>query len=308
MRARLLSLGAVGLGAVVLTIADRQKFFAKHGAAVELVAVAGTQIPDMTAATPMGYIGAPAALMRAASGAKIKILASFDSARLTGGLIVSPGINGPDDMRGKRLGARVRGAALWLHTVLALEKLGLDPDRENIEIAEVGDPAQIVAALAHGQIDGAVLPRAQCEQLEAMGFKVLLDFAPLSVHGCPDALVVLDDFLAQSEQPIAIVAAMIEAAAFALSERNREQALLAVKSTLGIFEDGAAEKGLGELAATLVRKPYPSIERLRNMQRMMATARPNVVSLNIDNVVDGRLVQKLDAAGYIDQTYSSYAV
>lgn len=192
--------------------------------------------------------------------------------------------------------------------MLALEQLGLDPDRDNIEIAEVGDPAQIVAALARGQINGAVLPHAQCKQLEAEGFKVLLDLAPLSIHGAPDALVALDDFLLQSEQPMAIVAAMIEAAAFATSTRNREQALLAVKSTLRISEDSAAERGLDELTATLARKPYPSIERLRNMQRMMATARPNVVSLDIDTFVDGRLVQKLDAAGYIDQTYSSYGV
>lgn len=145
----------------------------------------------------------------------------------------------------------MRGAALWLHTVLALEKLNFDPDRDNIEIAEIGDPALTMAALAQGQIDGAVLPQAQCKQLEARGFGILLDFAPRNVYGAPDASVVLDDFLLELEQPKAVLAAMIEAAAFATSDRNKEPTLLAVKSTLGLSEGSAAEKGLRELVETL---------------------------------------------------------
>ena len=67
----------------------------------------GTQIPDLTTNTPMGCIGAPASLMRAADGARIKIIASFDSGRVMGGLIVSTRINDAHGLTGKRLGARV---------------------------------------------------------------------------------------------------------------------------------------------------------------------------------------------------------
>jgi ABC-type nitrate/sulfonate/bicarbonate transport system substrate-binding protein len=303
----LLHLGAVGLGAIVLSIADRQGFFAKHGADVQLVPVTGTQIPDLTDATPMGYIGAPAALMRAAAGTDLKILASFDSARLTSSLIVSPGIHAADDLKGKRLGARVPGAAMWLHTVLALEKLKLDPVRDNIEVKEVGDPPQIMAALEQGHLDGAVLSEAQCKQLQAKGFRRLLDLAPLDVYGAPDALVAQSDFLHESDQPRAILAAMIEAAAFVTSGRYKESALVAVKSTLGIDDESAAQRGLHELAKTIERKPYPSLDRLRNMQQMMAKAKAGILALRIETVVDDQLVRELDAAGYIDQTFASYA-
>lgn len=74
MSIRLVCLGAVGLGSVILTIADRERFFGKHGVEVELTPVTGTQVPDLTDTTPMGYIGAPAALMRAAAGKDIKSL------------------------------------------------------------------------------------------------------------------------------------------------------------------------------------------------------------------------------------------
>jgi ABC-type nitrate/sulfonate/bicarbonate transport system substrate-binding protein len=307
MTVRLLWLGAVGLGAIILTIADRQKFFQKHGADVLLTPVTGTQIPDLSDAIPIGYIGAPAALMRAAAGKDIKILASFDSARLTSSLVVSPSIHDIQGLKGRRLGARVTGAAMWLHTVLALEKLKLDPVRDKIEIAEVGDPAQIIAALQQGRIDGAVLSQAQCKQLQAEGFRVLLDLSTLDVYGAPDALVVQSNLLREPRQAEAVLAAMIEAAAFATSERNKEPVLLAVKSTLALSDDAAAERGLRELVQTLARRPYPSVDRLRNMQRMMATVKPDVLSLGIETVVDDRLVGKLDAAGYIDQIYAEHA-
>jgi ABC-type nitrate/sulfonate/bicarbonate transport system substrate-binding protein len=179
--------------------------------------------------------------------------------------------------------------------------------RDEIEIAEIGDPAQIMAALKQGQIDGAVLSQGQCEQLRAEGFNILLDLGPLDIYGASDALVVLSDFLRAPREPEAVLAAMIEAAAFAKCDRYNEQTLLALKSTLGISDDEAAQRGMRELAESVERRPYPSVDRLRNMQRMMAKARPHVISVNLETIIDDRLVRKLDVSGYIDQIYDSYA-
>lgn len=180
--------------------------------------------------------------------------------------------------------------------------------RDNIEIAEVGDPADIMVALERGRIDGAVLSDAQCKQLQVKGFRRLLDLAPLNVFGAPDAVVALSGFLQEPEQPKAILAAMIEATAFATSDRYEASALAAVKSTLRIEDDNAAKRGLHELAKTMARKPYPSLDRLRNMQRMMAKAKPGVMALRIETLLDDRFVRELDTVGYIDQTFASYAL
>lgn len=309
MGVNLLYLGAVGLGAVVLAIAERERLFAKHGVDVQLVPVTGTQIPDLTASNPMGYIGAPAALMRAAGGADLKILASFDRAALSGGLVVRRGYSRPEHLKGKRLGARVTGAAMWLHTVLALEKLGLDPSHDGIEIAEIGDPVAVVAALEAQEIDGAVLSRAQCEQLVAKGFAVLLDLAPQGIQGAPDALVVRDEFLRRSpEEPKRVIAAMIEAAACAMSPARRPVVLQAIQSTLGLTDPVAMESAIRELRECIALKPYPSVERLSDMQRLMAGPRPAVASVIISQVVDRRFVEALDTSGFIDRTCSSYGI
>lgn len=309
MAINLLWLGAAGMGSTVVSIAHRQGFFQKHGVNVNLVPVTGTQIPELSEDTAFGFIGAPAALMRAAEGVDLNILASLDTARLSSCLIARPHITKAEQLRGKRFGARVIGAAMWIHTVLALEKLGLNPETDDIGIAAIGDPADVVRALEAGQIDGAVLARAQCEQLAARGYNILLDLFPLEVHGAPDALVAAKSFVADHpETAERIIAGFIEGTAFILSPRDRVAALNGIKAVMNIVDDTAAESGLTELSNVISRKPYPPIERLRDMQRLMLTARPAVRDVSVADVVDDRFVRKLDESGFIDRTYAQYGV
>jgi len=302
----MLHLGAVGLSSIVLLIAQRLDFFKKHGVDVRLVAVTGTQIPELTEAHPVGHIGAPAAIIKAARGSELRILASLDSGRLFNHLVVRAGIKNPDDLRGKRLGARVTGAALWIHTVLALEQLGLDPTRDNITILPIGDPSQVTQALEAGRIDGAVVFAAQSSQLKAKGYSVLLDLSPLNVHGAQDALVVTTSFL--REHPVSvegIVAGLIEACAFAQSAKGKSAVLETIKTELKIVDDAAAEAGLLQLSRIIVRKPYPSVENLRNMQRIMRIADPKAADVDVTDLIDDRFVKTLDEKGFIDAAYAA---
>jgi ABC-type taurine transport system substrate-binding protein len=308
MRINLLCLGAVGIGSVILTIADRLRLFQKHGVDVRLVPVTGTQIPDLTTTNPMGHIGAPAALMRAASGTDLKILACFDNALLSGALVTRSEINKPEQLKGKRLGARVVGAAMWLHTVLALERLGLDPVRDGIEIAEIGDPSAVMEALEAGRIAGAVLSKAQCEHLAPKGFSVILNLAPLQISGAPDALVVLGGFIRHSPEEVKrVLAAMIEAVACGASPHKQLGVTDAIKSALAI-SDLAVEKAVREFCSSNALRPYPSVERLRQMQRMMVAPRPSVANVEIRDLIDERPIRELDESGFIDRTYSSYGI
>ena len=296
MRINLLSLKAVGL-------------FKKHGIEVELIPVPGAHIPEPTVSSPLAYIGAPAALMRADGGIDLKVLACFDTARLSSCLVVNPDISKPEQLRGKRLGARATGAAIWIHTILALEKLGLDPERDQVNIVEIGDPGEIIGALEAGWIDGAVLSRAQSEQLKNKGYSILCDLFPLHLYGAPDALVATARFLREHPELIeGIMVSLVEAAAFVLSPHQRSVALEAIKAELMISDNVAAESGLIELSKIIVRKPYPPVDRLCDMQRVMSVKRPTVSRVSIKDLIHDHVVRKLDENGSIDRIYGSYAV
>jgi hypothetical protein len=53
-----------------------------------------------------------------------------------------------------------------------------------------------------------------------------------------------------------------------------------------------------------VRKPYPSVERLRNMQRVMTIADPNAAEVNVSVLLDDSFVKKVDQSGIIDRAYA----
>jgi NMT1/THI5 like len=309
VRINLLCLGAVGLCSILPSIAQRHGLFKKQGVQIELTRVSGTQIPEPSISSPLGYIGAPAALIGAARGANLKILACFDTARLTCCLVVKPHINKPEQLRGKKLGVRATGAAIWIHTILALENLGLDPERDQIDIAEIGDPIEIVEALEAGVIDGAVLSRPQCEQLTNKGYSILSDLFPYDIYGAPDALVATTTFLRECPKVVeGIVAGLIEAVAFTLSPRRRPIALESIKAELMITDNFVGELGLVELSKVVARKPYPSIERLSNMQRIMLATKPMVSGLSIKELIHDGIVHRLDRSGFIDRIYASYGL
>jgi ABC-type nitrate/sulfonate/bicarbonate transport system substrate-binding protein len=301
----MLHLGAVGLTSLMLHLANGQGIFAKHDLNIQLVPVTGTQIPDLTEDNPVGHIGAPAAMIKASRGSDLRILASFDSGKLLNHFVVAPGIRSPQDLKGKRVGARVKGAALWIHTVLALEKLGLESNRDGIEILSIGDPSKIVQALVAGQIEGAVLATAYSKDLVAKGYSVLLDLSTSGVYGAQDALVVTNKFSRINElETEGIVAALIEAAAFSTFPKNHSAVVETMKTQLGV-SDAAAEEGLSELSKILVRKPYASVERLRNMQRVMTAVDPKAAALDVAHLIDDRFVRKLDQEGFIDRIYAT---
>jgi hypothetical protein len=67
----------------------------------------------------------------------------------------------------------------------------------------------------------------------------------------------------------------------------------------------AAERGYEDLS-NLNRKPYPSIESLKKVQKIMTLHDPKVLNLKIEELIEDRFVRKLDESGLIDRLYSAH--
>lgn len=53
----------------------------------------------------------------------------------------------------------------------------------------------------------------------------------------------------------------------------------------------------------LKKKPHPSLEGVRNVQRLMASSNPRVGELKLDDIVDRSIMRKLDDSGFIDRAF-----
>lgn len=289
---------------VLLPIAQQQGLFRKFGIDPQCIAIRGAAVPRLSSATPIGMIGGPAALLQAAAGADVRIVASFSNINVSGHLVARPEIRTPEGLRGKRVGVRVIGAGLWISTILALEHLGLVPERDGITTVPIGSPVQIVRALQEGTIDAALVSATQSLEFKAKGFSVLLQDYPADISSFEGGMVVDASYLAAHHDVVEnVLGALVEALAFALAERTRAETVRAFESAFGTADSGTIASYLSELK----RKPFASLSTLKKMQRVMALHEPRVLDLRIEDLIEDRLVRKLDASGAIDRLHAAYA-
>jgi ABC-type nitrate/sulfonate/bicarbonate transport system substrate-binding protein len=296
---------ATGSFLVVLEIARQQALFEKFGIDLRPVPARGATVPRLSEEVPLGLIGGPAALLQAADGADLRLIATLSTTNLSGHLVARPGIKTAQDLRGKRLGVRVLGAGIWISTVLALEQLGLDPKRDDITLVPVGSPAQILRALEAGEIDGALTAAAQSREFESRGFSVLLRDHPADITSYDGVLVARPEFVATNADMVEkVTTVLIEALAFALAEQNRPEVMRAFKSALNITEATTAAQNLRQLR----RKPYPRLDSLKRMQRIMGTHDRRVLDVALERLIDDRFVRALDETGAIGRIYGRYGI
>ena len=199
-----------------LWIAHEQGLFAKHGidAQILIVEVEGAS-RRIGGDIPFGVIGIPAAISVAAEGRDLKVLVTLDAARVTSHLVARGDIKTPDALRGKRFGVNRIGTGAWIHSILALGHLGLDPKRDGISFIEIGSVPQLVQALEAGAIDAVVIDPGQSAQLRGKGFSLLLDMYPANILGVQNALVVDGAYSRQHPDVVEkVVAGLVEGIGF----------------------------------------------------------------------------------------------
>jgi ABC-type nitrate/sulfonate/bicarbonate transport system substrate-binding protein len=292
-----------------LWIAHEQGLFARQGIDAQVLLVERDPSRRIGDDVPFGVIGIPAAISAVAEGRDLKILVTLDAARVTGHLVARRDLKTPDALRGKRFGVGRIGTGFWIHSILALDHLGLDPKRDGISFVELGTVPRLVQALEDGGIDAVVIDPAQSAQLTGKGFSLLLDMYPANILGVQSALVVASAYARQHPDVVEkVVAGLIDGIGFSLAPQNAETVRKALMSHMKISAPDAAERGYRSFLSRANRKPYASIPAMRNMQRVMALNDPKVLNVQIEALADDRFVRKLDDSGAIDRLYESYQV
>jgi NitT/TauT family transport system substrate-binding protein/sulfonate transport system substrate-binding protein len=300
---------AVVADVLPLWIAKEQKFFDKYGLQAEVVLVKST--PMVVSAlvsgdVHMGNIGGVGVIGAAGGGADLKVVASFYSKPILR-VIARPEIEKTEDLKGKRLGVQSIGGAGWLQAMLALEQLGLDPSRDDIRVLQTGASPVRVQALEAKSIDFTVFSDMSFVlMLKQRGFRLLAEIPPVPVAGLG---IAVDRGYIQRHGDVLenALKALAEGIAFALSTERKGSTIELMMKHLKVRSE-AAEESYKELPRTLERKPYVSIEGMQNIQRLMKLHNTRVAKIDVRELVDNSILQKLDQSGFLDRLHATYGL
>lgn len=69
-----------------------------------------------------------------------------------------------------------------------------------------------------------------------------------------------------------------------------------------------AEEGYQDYLSGVERRPIPMVDGMRNIRRLLATLNPKIASVKVEDLIDSRLIRKLDDSGFIDKIAASYGL
>lgn len=301
-----ISQSAVSARSTILWSAQELGLFAKHGVEAEVVYLRSSPI-QMTALSTgevqFAASGGSPVLGAASAGQDIKIIAS-PSNRLSYDLVVRPEIKEAKDLRGKRFGITSIGGTVWMAAYLALEHLGLDATRDQIRINAIGNQTILAQAIESAQIDATLLDPFLSRRTKSKGLPVLIELQRAKIPFTNTAWAVSGNFLRERSDTVeAVLKAMFEAQAFITAPANRHSVLQIMARHMKMNDLALLEDGYQDLLVGLERKPYAALDGLRNIQRIMATVNSNANRAKVEEIIDNRIVRKLDETGFIDGLY-----
>ena len=192
--------------------------------------------------------------------------------------------------------------------MLGLEQLGLEPGRDRINIMVIGDQAVATQALLTGTIDATVLDGVYSRTLQAKGFPVLAEFSKNNVPFSSSGVVVRQTYLDKQSSTLEnVLKALLEANVFIHAPDRKTAVLNTLRRSLRVTER-EAEEGYKDNLAGLDLKPYPSAEGIRNIQRLMKLQNPKIEKVKVEDLIDDRILRKLDESGFIDELFVKYGV
>jgi NitT/TauT family transport system substrate-binding protein len=293
-----------------LWITEEQGILAKYGLQSQQVYLRGA--PTLVAGMASGDIhfgrsGGSATLAAVGAGHDFKVIASFSS-RNSYDLMARPNIKRAEELRGKKIAVTSIGGSSWMGVMLWLEHFGLDAQRDNIQLLVVGDQLVQMQAVETGIADAAGLDGVFSKQLRSKGFNLLGEYSDLKAAIVGQAMVVPQAFLTRhGDIAENYLKSEVEALAFATAPRNKPAVIKLLMKRLKT-EAAGAEEGYQDLLRGVDRKPFPSLEGMRNIQRILKPRNPKLGDIKVENVVDDRIMRKLDESGFIDRAYAAQGI
>lgn len=285
-------------------VAVDKGLFKKYGLEVSMVQMRSGQFN--IAALMSGDVQAiwPAVssvLSGVSGGAKIGCVA-FPFNRIARELVVRRDIDSLAGLRNKVVGVQSIGGGFWLQTMIVLDSLGIDPDKNGLQMRVIGDEPTILQALLATNIDAAVITYASAAVAKRAGLRSLVNTAELRVPYQGVGICMRSDRIASSpDLVLRLTKGMVEGVVFIQEPRNKRDVMDVLKKHLRLSTDQDAETSYNTLRLVATLDVAPDPEAWKNIQRFVSRVSPKVAQLDIHQIINGSFVKNLEETGFLPE-------
>ena len=293
--------GTSGENPAVLWVGVDQGFYRKHGLNVEVIfmrsgplAMSALASSDVQAV----FTSSNNVLNVAAGGLDVVIIGNVVG-RLEGDLMARPEIKKPDDLKGKQLAIQSIGGGGWANNMLALDYLGLDPDRDNIHFIVLGDQPSRIQALETGRAQASWMGSTFSAPLKKKGYTVLLEMTRATIAYLGASLVVRRSAVRQEPKLYeAMLKGTLDAMRFFMKPENKSASMKSIARVLRLQRLEDAENGYNAMVAAYNIDLRLKPEGVQKIYSILARTNPKLQAFKPETIIDDSLIQKIHASGY----------
>ncbi len=290
---------------VLVKVAEDSGAFRRSGLEVKLVFIeGGSRGAQALLAGDVPFVvsdGASAVASRLA-GADTTIILGFVNT-FPYSLVVAPQIKKVAELKGQKVAISRFGSATDMATRLALNRVGLNADKD-VTMLQVGAQNARFAALQSGAVQAAVITPPFTLTARKLGFNVLLNMVDLNLPTSQSAVLTTDSTIRRNPELVGkVVKSFVDAIHFYKTQKKESLGIL--KKFLGYTNDEELEEAYNEAGLKLVPdKPYPTVEGIRFILKSLGEKNPKARNRQPEEFLNVCFLEKLDKSGYIDQLYT----
>jgi ABC-type nitrate/sulfonate/bicarbonate transport system substrate-binding protein len=218
-------------------------------------------------------------------------------------LIARKGIESIEDLRGKTFGVQSIGGGFWLSTMVALDALGLDPDKHKLSMRVIGDTTTVTQALISGNVDAAVIPYSFADMAKRAGARALADAGALKVVYQGTVLCAQKESTAiTSESMINLAKGLVESLVYILDPARKRDVMEVLKKNLRLSKEEDLESSY---RVTRLQMPnldiVPNLEAWKTYRRIMARVNPKVQEADLEQIIAASVAKNLEESGFLPE-------
>src|SRR5687767_5229021 len=293
--------GSVGAPQMSMWFAKEANFYEKHGLAVEAISIPGSSMAIqamLSGEVPIIQLGGAASMQANLAGADTVIVATVLKKFLFS-IFSRPDITRIADLKGKLFGATRFGTLSDFASRFALERNGLNPERD-ITMVQTGGQPETVMALITGKVQAAALSVPATMRAKQANMRELLDMAKLEATIHQNGVVTTRRFLKSNEDTVRrFLRAYTEGAV--LARRDKGFATRVMAKYLGTQDREMLDDAYERVTRYLEIPPYPSVEGVSVLLKTLEKTQSKARTVNPEDFIDPRLLREIANSGFIDR-------